>query len=421
MQGEALKRSSTPVVFAEGKKLGPGRNLPPAGTRISKVLKIFFACILGCAALASPADELKPGDKAPSLNVRKWLGKPVATFQPGTVYVVEFWATWCHPCVAAFPHLNKVVQETKGQKVEFISITDEDEKKVGEFLKEHPLTTNVALDNRSSTFKRYGVQVIPNTVVVGADGKIAAITFPEHITADALKTVLAGGDPKLPVKTNQAADSQWDSKEGMSPDAAIAQVIIQPSTAVSALSVTKENSGRIVADGVGLRVLLMLAYGASPEQIVGEVPGDTQKYRVSVKAKDNSDKAAQAMLQTALTSTFGLTAKWEEAEKEVPVLRRLEGAQFKGATSKAPESRSMARSGQIHAIHADMGWLSRTIGGFVYDADAVDETGISGFFDFDINWTPGNTKAFEKSLNDLGLTVVKERRKVRQLQIVPPK
>src|SRR6266568_1760611 len=56
-----------------------------------------------------PAVSLKPGDLAPALTVTKWLqGRPVPKFEPGGVYVVEFWATWCGPCIAFMPHLAEL-------------------------------------------------------------------------------------------------------------------------------------------------------------------------------------------------------------------------------------------------------------------------------------------------------------------------
>src|SRR5688572_13647493 len=61
---------------------------------------------------------LNVGDKAPALKVERWVkGAPVKSFEKGRVYVVEFWATWCGPCVSSIPHMTELQQKHKGLTV----------------------------------------------------------------------------------------------------------------------------------------------------------------------------------------------------------------------------------------------------------------------------------------------------------------
>ena len=80
------------------------------------------------------------GSKAPAIDVEHWVSdgngkfKPVTEFEADKVYVVEFWATWCGPCVASMPHLAETQNKFLGKGVQIISISDEDLETVNEFL-----------------------------------------------------------------------------------------------------------------------------------------------------------------------------------------------------------------------------------------------------------------------------------------------
>lgn len=89
---------------------------------------------------AYAADVLTVGSKAPVLDVEHWVQdgkgkfKPVKEFAPGKVYVVEFWATWCGPCIMSMPHLAELQTSMADKGVQIISISDEDLETVEKFL-----------------------------------------------------------------------------------------------------------------------------------------------------------------------------------------------------------------------------------------------------------------------------------------------
>ncbi len=52
------------------------------------------------------------GDRAPAFEPRAWArGEPIGTFAPGHVYVLDFWASWCAPCIAAMPHISRLQEQ----------------------------------------------------------------------------------------------------------------------------------------------------------------------------------------------------------------------------------------------------------------------------------------------------------------------
>ncbi len=115
-------------------------------------LKGLLVAVAFGIVLASAGDiraELTIGSKAPAIDIEHWLSdggghfKPVKDFEKGKVYVVEFWATWCGPCIHSMPHIVQVQKEYLDKGVQFISVSDEDLETVETFL-ERKVPKNIA-------------------------------------------------------------------------------------------------------------------------------------------------------------------------------------------------------------------------------------------------------------------------------------
>jgi thiol-disulfide isomerase/thioredoxin len=81
---------------------------------------------------------LRLGDEAPALQIAKWVkGEPITEFESGKVYVVEFWATWCGPCIGGMPHVSELQEKYKDEGVRIIGVNIWDEPaKVAPFMEE---------------------------------------------------------------------------------------------------------------------------------------------------------------------------------------------------------------------------------------------------------------------------------------------
>jgi thiol-disulfide isomerase/thioredoxin len=197
-----------------------GRNVRPA-MRI-KSLFTFATSILATALLAQAADEasLKPGATAPALKASAWVkGNAIEKFKPGTVYVVEFWATWCGPCKTTIPHLTEMAKKFKG-KVEFIGMDVWEREPEAAKLKEKvvkfvedmgaKMDYNIALDTEDSFManewmKAAGRTGIPSAFVVDQAGKIAWVGHPMDGMESVIEEVLAG---KFDVKAAAEKEAQ---------------------------------------------------------------------------------------------------------------------------------------------------------------------------------------------------------------------
>jgi thiol-disulfide isomerase/thioredoxin len=179
--------------------------------------------VLATTGSLSADDTLTIGSQAPALDIEHWVHngngrfKPVNEFVKGKVYVVEFWATWCGPCIASMPHLVELQEKFSDKGVQVISISDEDLETVEKFL-ERPvrgggkdketesgdkpktyreltsaycLTTDPDGSSNDSYMKAAGQNGIPCAFVVGKDQKIEWIGHPMSMD-EVLEKVVEG-------------------------------------------------------------------------------------------------------------------------------------------------------------------------------------------------------------------------------------
>ena len=158
-------------------------------------------------------NALTIGSKAPSLDIEHWLSdgngafQAVTDFAPGKIYVVEFWATWCGPCVRSMPHLVEL-QESHKDTVQVISVSDEDLETVKGFL-DRPYTEGgedgpqtfgeltsaycLTTDPDRSTGQEYmaaaGQNGIPACFLVGKTGLIEWIGHPMQLDEPLAKVI----------------------------------------------------------------------------------------------------------------------------------------------------------------------------------------------------------------------------------------
>jgi len=200
-------------------------------TQTAGLLLIAAACTLGTPAHvwsqpgpaadqpAVAAPRLKAGNPAPALSVENWVkGQPVTGFEQGRIYVVEFWATWCAPCIVAIPHLTHLQTQYK-DRVHFIAVAAADKNlaTVENFVQKQgdKMGFAIAFDADKSMsnawMKPAGRSGIPCTFVVDRNGKIAWIGHPRvGLDAVLVKVVDGSFDPAAWAKLEAQADELRD-------------------------------------------------------------------------------------------------------------------------------------------------------------------------------------------------------------------
>jgi uncharacterized protein (TIGR03435 family) len=393
----------------------------PGGITMRQNLILIPAALLIIGVISANAQRPAPkiGDAAPALNLNKILeaneNRAVSLKDlKGNVVVLEFWATWCVPCIPALNHFNELSEKFKGKPVRFISITDEDESKIAQFVKTQPIRTWIGFDPTRAAFDAYQANGIPHTVVVDRNGRIAAITKPENVTETVLNDLLAGKSVSLPLKESIASNLDWDQDVTLDQTKPLMQVIIKPSNAST--GGVKTQSGHVSADGAVLMNLIEAAYQTSPIRIVNNLPESSEQYRVSVIVPPGRESALYPLFQQALTTTFGINVRREMRETDVIVLTVLPGKVAKLQPSLAKEQGlAMTARGRIRTIKWPIRALVESLEN-ILGRPVIDKTGLAGEYDWDLPYSRVDKTLLLNAVREkLGLEITEMKQPIEML------
>ena len=378
----------------------------------------FFAAM--CLSISAAGPNV--GDEPPLLQAAELLQAPPdakmdAASLHGKVIILEFWATWCGPCVAAIPHLNELAEKFKDKPVQFIAITAEDKATIEKFLRKRPLNAWVALDTNNAMNKAYAVTGIPHTVVLDKNGRIAAITYPTDLMETNIANLLAG--KKIFLASHGGATVPAEKKKEVPP---LFQVMIRPSAYTNALGWSQGNGG-MTATGFTVEGVLPTIFTTHHDRIITNAPLPAGHYDFIVAQPRTSSADPNALMQEAVKLTFGLTAKPETNQMNAFVLIKKTDAP--GLT--APPTKAMS----WHSGPGSMGGIGvsiKSIASFLEDmlkTPIVDETGLTNNYGYDVSleweqetWDKPNPEGLKKAVRDqLGLELVPDWRPIEMLVI----
>jgi thiol-disulfide isomerase/thioredoxin len=147
------------------------------------------------------------GKPAPDFTLDLLGGKKFRLAQnKGKVVILDFWATWCGPCLQAMPQVEAVAKEFHDRGVELVAVNlQEEPAQITAMLERHKLEPTVVLDRDGVVAEKYAANAIPQTVIIDRHGTIARLFVGggPHLgeqLRDALKLLLKEKEDKEPAK-----------------------------------------------------------------------------------------------------------------------------------------------------------------------------------------------------------------------------
>ena len=303
-------------------------------------LNLFLFLIL---PLCLPAQGINT--KAPELRLSAIYNKedkilPTLASLKGSVVILDFWATWCTPCVDAFPANDELYKKYKDRGLKFIAITDDPKEKLEKFLARVKPTFWVGRDDDKKDFINYNVHASPTMFLLNRDG---LIVYSGHsISGEMIEEVMASNGLKAKANDGKASagvksfygfmggdDPVYVAMMSMmngkfSTQAPVNQFIIHKSLEkeMKGYGYRSTQDGHIGFTYVGGRLDELFAYmNGLPSRVwVSNKSNDSSRYDIAYYRKTESLDAAFAEIKHTMLDELAIRIDSTEEAKPVNIL-----------------------------------------------------------------------------------------------------
>ena len=328
-------------------------------------MKTLLRSIVATTLVVPAAFAQKPGDAVTpdALGKAEWItGTAPAAWEPGKLYILECWATWCGPCIAAIPHVDELYDkyQEKGLRVVGMNVWEDGKDKVAGFVKtkgdgmSYPVAyVGKGGDFENTWLKPAGVRGIPHAFVV-KDGKVLLTTHPMQLTEPVIEGLLAGGDAEAKalegIKTAQKKQEETGKVMQAFRQASMKKEIAGMEQAIADLKALDAESRYL--DTMGFEVLLAKKDWTGAETAMTKLEGDPMlPMLVSSTARELAkDPEAPAGFRKSVATRFAADLEkrpqpslfhtlaklqWSLGEKEEAVATAVRAAELAKTSSTA--------------------------------------------------------------------------------------
>jgi uncharacterized protein (TIGR03435 family) len=358
----------------------------------------------------------KIGIKAPDVPFQKIVnyGKPSASLSDfnGKVVILDFWATWCGPCISSFPKLE-TLQAKFGNQLQILTITDDPEERITRFLSKRKLSLPIVLDNNRSIASSFPHRSIPHLVIIDKNGLVSAITSSSGITEEIVQKVIDGERIDLKEKKDVMDYNENDPLSGNGNFSY--QVTFTPfkdgyPSYSNSQGLDPYLGRRIVAVNLSPATLFEIAFQFPPRirtSIEVKEPSRLKWNKQNavcfdlILPEDLGERRFEIM-KAQLMTYFPYTARIEQRERAVKVLSLRENdIRIKDSSPDTPSFSSYSGKGlsaKAQSIETLRDFLENML-----NVPVIDNTPLKGKYDFEIPWYNESPNQIYEELKKLGL------------------
>lgn len=165
-----------------------------AAVAVLGALWIWISAVPAAATTGGRAPSPRQGFAAPPVRAETLAGEAVELSQlRGQVVVINFWASWCPPCRAEMPALERAYQADKARGLEILAVNTTYQDQLGAaqaFVGEHGLSFPILLDRTGEIANRYQMRALPTTFFVDREGVIRKVIIGGPMSETTLRSTV---------------------------------------------------------------------------------------------------------------------------------------------------------------------------------------------------------------------------------------
>jgi peroxiredoxin len=141
------------------------------------LISFLIVCSVSCTDGRS---GINPGDRAPNVIGITPSGAPSALWDlNGKLFLVNFWATWCAPCIEEMPALQSLHAKFKDRGFQVVGIAvDDTEENVREVVQRYGITYPIIIDNKAQSKRQYQVKGFPESFLLDGEHRVMVVSDP---------------------------------------------------------------------------------------------------------------------------------------------------------------------------------------------------------------------------------------------------